>query len=116
MSVSRPPSAGRPAARGRGSGTARTGSLRTSGPRPPSVGRRPAPFDQLPRSGGGAGGGAGGGGRGGGGQPPPRSVTSAQSARALQAAKVGFRRALTLLGLTLVAPGSAQLVAGTGAR
>ena len=29
---------------------------------------------------------------------------------------MGFRRALTLLGLTLVAPGSAQLVAGAGPR
>src|SRR4051812_14972873 len=103
MSASRPPSAGRPVARGRGSGAARPGSPRTSGPRPLSVSRRPAPFDQAPRPGGGRGGG------GGGGERPPshrplRPASSLGSARAAQAAKVGFRRALTLLGLTLVAP------------
>ena len=110
MSVSRPPSAGRPAARGRGTGPARSvGSTRTTGPRPLQVSRRPAaPFDQAPRSRPSAGG--GGRGRGGGGKPPPGS------ARAAQAAKLGFRRALTLLGLTLAAPGSAQLVAGIGPR
>ncbi|HST81335.1 MAG TPA: LCP family protein [Kineosporiaceae bacterium] len=46
----------------------------------------------------------------------PRGGPTRRPGRAAQNAKLGFRRALTLLGLTLLAPGSAQLVAGVGRR
>ncbi len=116
MSVSRHPAAGRPVARGRAAGPAghqarpsgrAPGSTRTAGPRPLSAARPAlveAPFDQAPRA-------AGGPTRGGGNGRPPRGG-GLEDARRARAHEVVRRRAVTLIGLTLFFPGSAQVVAG----
>ena len=78
--------------------------------------RRPAPSsDQAPRVKTGGNGPSGGSG-GGNGRRPVRPARPGPSARSVQVRKKRFRRALTLLALTLLAPGSAQLLAGTGTR